>query len=126
MVRNCDEDCKFCRNQFLHGWLGHFPKIARMGGRYLNVVLRKMQSTQGMQVSNKLFESTLLLSLAPILKTTRSAYLVDGKTNGTKCGGITWWFGHFGLIKQVKSTLCYDGQNFFDADRFVCFRLFMA
>lgn len=94
-----------------YGWLGHFPKLQEWVGKRR---LRKMQA-QGMQVSNKLFESTVAIPRTNIEDDQVGLFSPMVKQMGQSAAELPDDLV-FGLIKQGKSTLCYDGQNFFDDD----------
>ena len=94
-----------------YGWLGHFPKLQEWVGKRR---LRKMQA-QGMQVSNKLFESTVAIPRTNIEDDQVGLFSPMVKQMGQSAAELPDDLV-FGLIKQGKSTLCYDGQNFFDTD----------
>ncbi|HDL5128978.1 TPA: Mu-like prophage major head subunit gpT family protein [Mannheimia haemolytica] len=94
-----------------YAWLGQFPKMQEWVG---DRQIKNMQA-QGMTIENKLFESTVAVPrtaieddqvglFAPMVKQAAqsAAELPDDLV--------------FSLLKKGKTTLCYDGQNFFDTD----------
>ena len=94
-----------------YGWLGHFPKLQEWVGKRR---LRKMQA-QGMQVTNKLFESTVAIPRTNIEDDQVGLFTPMVKQMGQSAAELPDDLV-FGLIKKGKTTLCYDGQNFFDTD----------
>lgn len=94
-----------------YGWLGHFPKLQEWVGKRR---LRKMQA-QGMQVTNKLFESTVAIPRTNIEDDQVGLFSPMVKQMGQSAAELPDDLV-FSLIKQGKTTLCYDGQNFFDND----------
>ncbi|MCQ9121262.1 head protein [Rodentibacter pneumotropicus] len=94
-----------------YGWLGHFPKLQEWVGKRR---LRKMQA-QGMQVTNKLFESTVAIPRTNIEDDQVGLFSPMVKQMGQSAAELPDDLV-FSLLKQGKSTLCYDGQNFFDDD----------
>ncbi|VEH65450.1 Mu-like prophage major head subunit gpT [Rodentibacter pneumotropicus] len=90
-----------------YGWLGHFPKLQEWVGKRR---LRKMQA-QGMQVTNKLFESTVAIPRTNIEDDQVGLFSPMVKQMGQSAAELPDDLV-FGLLKQGKSTLCYDGQHF--------------
>ena len=94
-----------------YGWLGQFPALVEwLGERTLKSI-----KEHGYAITNRLFESTVTVP--------RTAIEDD------ELGVYTPLFGEmgraakvfpdelvFGLLKAGASTLCFDGQNFFDTD----------
>ncbi|UKH19633.1 head protein [Actinobacillus pleuropneumoniae] len=93
-----------------YGWLGHFPKMREWVGKRQ---IKKMQA-EAMSIENKTFESTVSVArnieddqvglFTPIVQQAgqSAAELPDDLV--------------FSLLAKGKTTLCYDGQNFFDTD----------
>lgn len=94
-----------------YGWLSQFPKLQEWVGKRR---LRKMQA-QGMQVTNKLFESTVAIPRTNIEDDQVGLFSPMVKQMGQSAAELPDDLV-FGLLKEGKSTLCYDGQNFFDDD----------
>ncbi|APO76104.1 Mu-like prophage major head subunit gpT [Rhizobium etli 8C-3] len=94
-----------------YGWLGDIPKLREwIGDRHV-----KALSSKGYSIKNRKFEGTISVSRDDIeddklgLYGTRFEML--GNSAATHPDEIT-----FELINAGFTTLCYDGQNFFDTD----------
>jgi phage major head subunit gpT-like protein len=94
-----------------YGWLGKFPKMREWVG---DRVLKNM-STAAYAVVNKDFEATVDVDRNDIQDDTLGVYAPLMAEMGVSAAQ------HpddlvFGLLKAGRSTLCFDGQNFFDTD----------
>ena len=94
-----------------YGFLGQFPKMREWVGRRQ---IKKMQA-QGTSIENKLYETTVSVPRTDIeddqVGLFRPMVTQAGQSAAELADDLV-----FGLIKTGKSTLCYDGQNFFDND----------
>lgn len=94
-----------------YGVLGQFPKMREWVGERQ---IQKMQA-QGMSIENKLYESTVSVPRTDIeddqVGLFRSMVQQAGQSAAELPDDLV-----FGLLKAGKTTLCYDGQNFFDTD----------
>jgi phage major head subunit gpT-like protein len=94
-----------------YGWLGQFPQLREwIGDRVV-----KDMAAQGYQISNKLFESTVGVKRTDIEDDNVGIYSPLFSEMGRAAGS------HpdemiFALLKVGHSSLCFDGQNFFDTD----------
>lgn len=94
-----------------YGWLGQFPNMREwIGDRVVNGVL-----LHGYSIKNKSFELTVGVPRESIEDDQYGLFtpLVTemGRSAAENPDKLT-----FGLIKNGPSTLCYDGQYFFDTD----------
>lgn len=94
-----------------YGWLGQFPQLREWVG---DRVVKDM-AAQGYQITNKLFESTVGVRRTDIEDDNVGIYSPLFAEMGRAAGH------HpdeqvFALLKAGHATLCFDGQNFFDAD----------
>ena len=94
-----------------YGWLGSFPNMREwVGDRVVNGVL-----THGYSIKNKPFELTVGVPRDSIEDDQYGLFTPIitemGRSAAENPDKLT-----FGLIKAGASTLCYDGQNFFDTD----------
>ncbi|RKR77173.1 Mu-like prophage major head subunit gpT family protein [Otariodibacter oris] len=94
-----------------YGWLGQFPKMREWVGERQ---IQKMQA-QAMSIENKKFESTVSIPRTDIEDDQVGLYAPVVKQAGQSAAELPDDLV-FGLLKKGKSTLCYDGQNFFDTD----------
>ncbi|EQA07877.1 Mu-like prophage major head subunit gpT family protein [Glaesserella parasuis] len=94
-----------------YGWLGAFPKMREWVGERQ---IQKMQA-QGMTIENKLFESTVGIKRTEIEDDQVGLFTPVVQQAGQSAAELPDDLV-FGLLKKGKSTLCYDGQNFFDTD----------
>jgi phage major head subunit gpT-like protein len=94
-----------------YGWLGQFPKLVEWVGTR---VLKDM-ATHGYSIVNKLFESTVSVPRTDIEDDEVGVY----KPLFGEMGRAAKSFPDelvYGLLALGVSTLCFDGQNFFDTD----------
>lgn len=94
-----------------YGWLGQFPKLREwIGAR----VVKDMQA-DAYQILNKTFEATIGVKRTDIeddnLGIYRPLFAEMGRAAASHPDELT-----FALLAAGGSTLCYDGQNFFDTD----------
>ena len=94
-----------------YGWLGKFPKMREwIGDRVIN----SMQA-HGYTITNKTFESTVGVDRDDIEDDNVGVYTPIfeemGRTSEIQPDELI-----YGLLSAGTSTLCYDGQNFFDTD----------
>ncbi|MTI74722.1 MAG: hypothetical protein FH747_13870 [Stenotrophomonas sp.] len=94
-----------------YGWLGLFPSMREwVGDRVVNGVL-----AHGYSIKNKSFELTIGVPREAIEDDQYGVFsplFTDmGKVGAENPDKLV-----FGLIKNGASTLCYDGQYFFDTD----------
>lgn len=93
------------------GWLGQFPKLREwIGDRVL-----KDMAEHGYSIANKKFEATVEVPREAIeddeLGVYSPLFAEMGRSAKTFPDELV-----FALLKAGVSTLCYDGQNFFDTD----------
>ncbi|MGZ8915826.1 MAG: Mu-like prophage major head subunit gpT family protein [Methylobacter sp.] len=94
-----------------YGWLGEFPGLREwLGDR----VIKNLES-HGYTIKNKLFESSVKVKRTDIEDDQYGIYgpLMEemGRAAGVHPDELI-----FALLELGFSTLCYDGQNFFDTD----------
>lgn len=94
-----------------YAWLGAFPQLREwVGAREV-----KKMATQAMSIENKLFESTVGVARTDIEDDQVGLYRPIMRQAGVAAAelpdDLVW-----PLLAKGKSTLCYDGQNFFDTD----------
>jgi phage major head subunit gpT-like protein len=94
-----------------YGWLGQFPRLREwLGDR----VIKNLES-HSYAVKNKLFESSVSVKRTDVEDDQYGIYgpLMEemGRASGDHPDELI-----FALLALGFSTLCYDGQNFFDAD----------
>ena len=94
-----------------YGWLGQFPGFREWVG---DRVLKDM-AAQGYQITNKLFESTVSVKRTDIEDDSIGVYAPLFQEMG-RASQVFPDELVFGLLKTGGSTLCYDGQFFFDTD----------
>ncbi|MGX2968797.1 Mu-like prophage major head subunit gpT family protein [Ursidibacter arcticus] len=94
-----------------YGWLGFFPKMSEWVGERQ---IKKMQA-QAMAIENKLFESTVGVPRTDIEDDQVGLFAPMVQQAGQSAAELPDDLV-FGLLAKGKSTLCYDGQNFFDTD----------
>lgn len=94
-----------------YGWLNQFPKLREWVG---DRVVKDM-AAQGYTVTNKLYEGTVGVRRTDIEDDNVGIYtpLFSEMGRAAKAHGDELVFG---LLAAGESTLCYDGQNFFDTD----------
>jgi phage major head subunit gpT-like protein len=94
-----------------YGWLGQFPKLREWVG---DRVVKNLTS-QSYAVVNKLFESTVSIKRTDIEDDQYGIYapLMEeiGRATGDHPDELI-----FALLASGFSTICYDGQFFFDTD----------
>lgn len=94
-----------------YGWLGRFPKMREwIGDRVINGML-----THGYSIKNKSFELTVGVDRDDIEDDNIGIYTPMMTEMGQAAAENPDELV-FGLIKSGHSTLCYDGQYFFDTD----------
>ncbi|MDP8040099.1 MULTISPECIES: Mu-like prophage major head subunit gpT family protein [Pasteurellaceae] len=94
-----------------YGFLSQFPKMKEwVGTRTIN----NMQA-QATQIENKTFESTVAIPRTNIEDDQSGVFLDVAKQAGQSAAELPDDLV-FGILSKGKSTLCYDGQNFFDTD----------
>ncbi|RRY11499.1 Mu-like prophage major head subunit gpT family protein [Brucella anthropi] len=95
----------------IYGWLGQVPKLREWIG---DRVIKKL-SSHSFSVTNKLFEDTISVQRTDIEDDNIGIYaplFTDmGRAAKEKPDELV-----FALLAQGFTSLCYDGQNFFDAD----------
>lgn len=94
-----------------YAWMGNLPAMREwVGPRVVNNL-----SAYGFTITNRKFESTVSVSREDIeddrLGTFRPAFAEMGGMARRHPDELV-----FGLLKSGFSSLCYDGQNFFDTD----------
>ncbi|AKO36328.1 head protein [[Haemophilus] ducreyi] len=94
-----------------YGWLGFFPKMREWVGERQ---IKKMQA-QAMSIENKTFESTVSISRTDIEDDQAGLFAPVVQQAGQSAAELPDDLV-FSLLAKGKSTLCYDGQNFFDTD----------
>lgn len=94
-----------------YGFLGQFPKLREWVGERQ---IQKMQA-QGMSIENKLYESTVSVPRTDIEDDQVDLFRPMVRQAGQSAAELPDDLV-FSLLKAGKSTLCYDGQNFFDTD----------
>ncbi len=94
-----------------YGWLNQFPKLREWVG---DRVVKDM-AAQGYTVTNKLYEGTVGVRRTDIEDDNVGIYtpLFSEMGRAAKAHGDELVFG---LLAAGETTLCYDGQNFFDTD----------
>ena len=94
-----------------YAWLGKFPKMREwVGSRQIGKMAK-----QAMSLENKKFEATVGVERTDIeddqVGMYRPMMQAMGESAATLADDLVW-----GLLPKGKTTLCYDGQNFFDSD----------
>ncbi|HHW7450285.1 Mu-like prophage major head subunit gpT family protein [Pasteurella multocida subsp. multocida] len=94
-----------------YGFLGKFPKMREWVGK------RQIDSmnAQGTSITNKKYQSTVGIPREEIEDDQVGLYMPMMKLAGQSAAELPD-DEVFGLLKKGKTTLCYDGQNFFDND----------
>jgi phage major head subunit gpT-like protein len=94
-----------------YGWLNQFPKLREWVG---DRVVKDM-AAQGYQIQNKLYEGTVAVRRVDIEDDNVGVYTPlfaeMGRAAKAHADELV-----FGLLAVGETTLCYDGQNFFDTD----------
>lgn len=94
-----------------YGWLGNFASMQEWVGERQ---IKKMQA-QAMSIENKLFESTVSIPRTDIEDDQVGLFTPMVQRAGQSASELPDALV-FGLLAKGKTTLCYDGQNFFDTD----------
>lgn len=94
-----------------YGWLGQFPKMREWVSKRQ---IQKMQA-QGMAIENKLFESTVSVPRTNIEDDDVGMFATMMQQMGQSAAELPDELV-FPLLLKGKTTICYDGQNFFDTD----------
>lgn len=94
-----------------YGWLGQFPKLREWVG---DRVVKDMAAS-GYQITNKLYEGTVGVNRTDIEDDNVGIYTPLFAEMGRGAAAHPDELV-FGLLAAGESTLCYDGQNFFDID----------
>ncbi len=94
-----------------YAWLGQFPKMQEWVG---DRQIKNMQA-QGMTIENKLFESTVAVPRTAIEDDQVGLFTPMVKQAAQSAAELPDDLV-FSLLKKGKTTLCYDGQNFFDTN----------
>lgn len=94
-----------------YGWLGQFPKLREWVG---DRVVKDMAAS-GYQITNKLYEGTVGVKRTDIEDDNVGIYTPLFAEMGRGAAAHPDELV-FGLLAAGESTLCYDGQNFFDVD----------
>lgn len=94
-----------------YGWLGQFPKLREwVGARVV-----KDMAASGYTLTNKLYEGTVSIARTDIEDDNIGIYKPMmqevGRATATHPDELV-----FALLAAGHSTLCFDGQNFFDTD----------
>lgn len=94
-----------------YGWLGKFPKMREwLGDRVINGM-----ATHGYSIKNKPFELTVGVPRASIEDDQYGIYTPMMQEMGQSAQEQPDELV-FGMLKAGNTTVCYDGQNFFDTD----------
>ena len=94
-----------------YGWLGRFPQIREwIGDRVINSIAESAYA-----LANKKYESTLGVARADIEDDNLGIYRPLARAQANEVIAFLNR-GVFSLLKNGFSTLCFDGQNFFDTD----------
>lgn len=94
-----------------YGWLGSFPKLREwIGDRVINALRQ-----HGYSIKNKSFELTVGVPRTALDDDQYGVYSPMMKELGLSTGEHPDELV-FNLLKNGPSTLCYDGQYFFDTD----------
>ncbi|MDG6895045.1 Mu-like prophage major head subunit gpT family protein [Volucribacter amazonae] len=94
-----------------YGFLGQFPKMIEWTGKRQ----RKNMQAQGTSITNKLFESTVGIPRTNV-EDDDVGFFRNVVKQAAQSAAELPDDEVFALLKTGKSTLCYDGQNFFDTD----------
>ena len=94
-----------------YGWLGQFPKLREwIGDRQI-----KSMAAHGYAITNRKFEGTVAVPAEDIEDDTYGVFTPMmqemGYSAATHPDELV-----FDLLAAGRTTLCYDGQNFFDTD----------
>ena len=92
-------------------WLGQFPKLREwIGARVV-----KDMAAHGYSITNKTFEGTVSIARTAVEDDTAGVYRPMFEEMG-RAAGVHPDELVFALLAAGASTLCFDGQNFFDTD----------
>ncbi|MEO1766786.1 Mu-like prophage major head subunit gpT family protein [Thiobacter aerophilum] len=94
-----------------YGWLGQWPGFREWVG---DRVVKDM-AAQAYQIQNKLFESTVAVKRTDIEDDNVGIYTPMFSEQGRAAAAFPDQLV-FQLLAAGETTLCYDGQNFFDTD----------
>lgn len=94
-----------------YGWLGQFPQIREWTG---DRVVKDM-AEHSYTIENKKYEATLGVNREDIEDDNIGHYRPLSQMQGQECVDF-FWREIAKLVKAGESSLCYDGQNFFDTD----------
>ncbi|MFC1059556.1 Mu-like prophage major head subunit gpT family protein [Pasteurella multocida] len=94
-----------------YGILSEFPKMREWVGKRQ----RNAMQAVGMSIENKLFESTVGIPRVDIEDDQVGLFRPIIQQAGQSAAELPDDLV-FALLKKGKTTLCYDGQNFFDTD----------
>lgn len=94
-----------------YGFLGQFPKMVE----WVNKRQRKAMQAQGTSIENKLYESTVGIQRTDIEDDQVGLFRPMVQQAAQSAAELPDDLV-FGLLKTGKTTLCYDGQNYFDTD----------
>lgn len=94
-----------------YGFLGQFPKMVE----WVNKRQRKAMQAQGTSIENKLYESTVVIPRTDIEDDQVGLFRPMVQQAAQSAAELPDDLV-FGLLKAGKTTLCYDGQNYFDTD----------
>lgn len=94
-----------------YGWLGDFPTLREWVGER---VVKDMKET-GYSIENKLFEATLGIQRTKIEDDQYGHYATIAQSMGQEAAQHPSRLVQ-AVISAGATSLCYDGQNFFDTD----------
>lgn len=94
-----------------YGFLDQFPKMVE----WVNKRQRKAMQAQGTSIENKLYESTVGIARTDIEDDQVGLFRPMVQQAAQSAAELPDDLV-FGLLKAGKTTLCYDGQNYFDTD----------
>ncbi len=94
-----------------YGWLGQFPQMREWVG---DRVVKDMKE-QSYQIENRKYEATVSVNREDIEDDNLGQYRPLSQMQGQECVDF-FWREIAGLVKDGESSICYDGQNFFDTD----------
>lgn len=94
-----------------YGFLGQFPKMVE----WVNKRQRKVMQAQGTSIENKLYESTVGIARTDIEDDQVGLFRPMVQQAAQSAAELPDDLV-FGLLKAGKTTLCYDGQNYFDTN----------
>ena len=94
-----------------YGFLGQFPKMVE----WVNKRQRKAMQAQGTSIENKLYENTVGIPRTDIEDDQVGLFRPMVQQAAQSAAELPDDLV-FGLLKAGKTTLCYDGQNYFDTD----------